>query len=295
MPSAGIAPAAPADARDGIPASNLRLEVLLVEDNPVNQKLASILLVKRGHAVTLAGTGLDALDEFAIRRFDLVLMDVQMPGMDGLEATGAMRSIEAGRTGSEWPRHVPIVAMTAAAMTCDRESCLAAGMDDYLTKPIDTERFYALLDRLARGTPRAACGLPHAPAGADDAAARSAADRPIIDLGRMLRNLDHDVELARELAAAFIDSSRRILKTMRLALDAGEADELSRGAHAMRGAVANFHAASAIAAAAAVERSAQGGDLAGATPELARLDAEIERLLPLLETLRDAGPPATAT
>ncbi len=120
------------------------LRVLLAEDNPVNQKLARSLLEKQGHTVAVAGTGKEALDALEKEPFDLVLMDGQMPEMDGFEATAAIRAREQG-TG----RHVPIVAMTAYAMKGDRERCLAAGMDDYLSKPFRAADLAALIERLA--------------------------------------------------------------------------------------------------------------------------------------------------
>jgi CheY-like chemotaxis protein len=107
------------------------LRILVVEDNPVNQRLAQRLLEKHGHAVTVAGNGREALSVLDGAAFDVVLMDVQMPEMDGLEATAAIRSRERG-TG----RRLPIIALTAQAMIGDRDRCLAAGMDGYLAKPV---------------------------------------------------------------------------------------------------------------------------------------------------------------
>ena len=125
------------DARE--PFSSLR--VLLAEDNPVNQRLASRLLEKRGHSVVVAANGREALDALEKENFDLVLMDVQMPVMDGFEATAAIREREAGGK-----VHLPIVALTAHAMKGDREKCLAAGMDGYLTKPIRPQELDEVLE-----------------------------------------------------------------------------------------------------------------------------------------------------
>jgi CheY-like chemotaxis protein len=115
--------------------------ILLAEDNPVNQKVAMAMLRRRGYDVTLAETGRDAVDLVGRERFDLVLMDVQMPEMDGFAATAAIREAEA-RSGG----HLTIIAMTAHSMAGDRERCLAAGMDAYLSKPIRSADLYALLD-----------------------------------------------------------------------------------------------------------------------------------------------------
>lgn len=117
------------------------MRVLLAEDNPVNQKVAVGLLSKRGHAVVVAGNGRDALEALTRQPFDLVLMDVQMPVMGGFEATAAIRERERA-TGS----HIRIVAMTAHAMTGDRARCLAAGMDDYMAKPVNPKELFAMVE-----------------------------------------------------------------------------------------------------------------------------------------------------
>ena len=131
--------------------SNLR--ILLVEDNPANQKFATYVLVDRGHTVEIAGDGQEATHLTAQNRNDVILMDVQMPGINGLEATAAIRKREAGGS------RVPIIAMTAHAMKGDRDRCLAAGMDGYLSKPIDAREIIALVESLATG---AVAALPAA-------------------------------------------------------------------------------------------------------------------------------------
>jgi CheY-like chemotaxis protein len=125
------------------------LQILLVEDNPVNQKVATRLLEKAGHAVTIAENGREALTWLDNQPFDLVLMDVQMPKMDGLEATATIRQSEQGTD-----RHVPIVALTANAMVGDREKCLEAGMDAYVTKPVHAPvLFQAMAEVLEQNRP----------------------------------------------------------------------------------------------------------------------------------------------
>ena len=130
------------------------LRILLVEDNPANQKLAIYILQDRGHRVETAGDGREALYWTAQNRYDVILMDVQMPGMNGLEATAAIRARERTNSGADCPRRVPIVAMTAHAMKGDREQCLAAGMDGYLSKPIDGLELIGLVEALAAGSNR---------------------------------------------------------------------------------------------------------------------------------------------
>ncbi len=134
------------DARD--PTSILR--VLLAEDNPVNQLLASRLLEKRGHRVVVAANGREALAALEKESYDLVLMDIQMPEMDGLEATAAIREKEKGSG-----IHQPVIAMTAHAMKGDRERCLAGGMDGYLSKPIRLQELDELLEAYVARRPRA--------------------------------------------------------------------------------------------------------------------------------------------
>ena len=129
------------------------LDILLVEDNPVNQMLAQRLLEKAGHHVVVANNGQEAIERFESQRFDAIFMDVQMPVMGGLEATEAIRARELRRSwiGSGSPYHIPIIAMTAHAMDGDRERCLESGMDDYLAKPINPPLLVAALERARQG------------------------------------------------------------------------------------------------------------------------------------------------
>jgi signal transduction histidine kinase/CheY-like chemotaxis protein len=144
-PSQAAAPALVA--LDSATRDPSQLQILLAEDNLVNQKLAVRLLEKKGHAVTVAGTGWEVLTAREKHRFDLILMDVQMPEMDGIEATAAIRANERG------PDRIPIIGLTACAMAGDRERCLAAGMDGYVSKPINVQELFAEIDRL-RVAPR---------------------------------------------------------------------------------------------------------------------------------------------
>jgi CheY-like chemotaxis protein len=133
-----------------------RLKILLAEDNLVNQKVATRLLEKQGHTVTSAGTGLAALSLFRSQPFDMILMDVQMPEMDGLEATAAIRRDEAV-SGT----HVPIIALTAHAMAGDRERCISAGMDGYASKPIRAEELKNEMQRLREAASGRVAGFPY--------------------------------------------------------------------------------------------------------------------------------------
>jgi two-component system sensor histidine kinase/response regulator len=142
--------AVPAVANRPAPSANAPIRVLLAEDNIVNQRVAAGMMRRQGHEVTIASNGRDALTALEHGTFDIVLMDVQMPEMGGFEATAMIRRQEAERGG-----HMPIVAMTAHAMKGDRERCLDAGMDDYLSKPLEATTLLEMIDRLSGRTPSA--------------------------------------------------------------------------------------------------------------------------------------------
>jgi protein-histidine pros-kinase len=137
-------------ARTGKPAvtplGSVSLAILVAEDNPVNQRVAQRMLERLGHRVSIAGNGREAVDALDDGRFDAVLMDMQMPEMNGIEASGAIRAREQARSTGR----TPIIALTANAMNSDRDRCLAAGMDAYLSKPIKLAELKAALDHLAR-------------------------------------------------------------------------------------------------------------------------------------------------
>jgi PAS domain S-box-containing protein len=240
------------------------MRILLVEDNPVNQRLAHEILRRRGHAVTLAAHGREALERLEEATFDLVLMDVQMPEMNGLEATRAIRAAEAGTD-----RHLPIVAMTAHAMAGDRERCLDAGMDDYLTKPIRAEALITHVERIAMRTDDASFGRPQTPA---------------FDLQEALERVDHDPELLAEIAGLFLTDSPEMLEAVSRSVAAADGDAVSRAAHKLKGAILTFGAAEAAALALSIERAGHDGDLATARADLPRLTQAIVRLRAALES-----------
>jgi CheY-like chemotaxis protein len=197
-----------------------RVRVLVVEDNSVNQRVAARLLKKLGYACEVASSGQDALKALDGARFDLVLMDCQMPGMDGFECTGHIRAREA--TGG---RRLAIVAMTANAMVGDRERCLEAGMDDYITKPIDLPELAAILERLAR---------PGEPAPADAGAVLASIERFLEQAPRLLASLEQAsddasrTDVAKALSRLGSDVGARKLTELaeRLRTGTGEDGEL---------------------------------------------------------------------
>jgi signal transduction histidine kinase/CheY-like chemotaxis protein len=216
--------------------------VLLVEDNIVNQRVAMGLLANRGHEVTLAGNGVEALATLAQRDFDVVLMDLQMPVMGGLEATAEIRCRERV-TG----KRARIVAMTAHAMSGDRERCLAHGMDGYLSKPVDPSALFAVVEEGSDGTTELVA------AGANDDA---------FDGAGLMERVAGDASLAREVITAFLEDHPARLQTLDAALRAGDQSQVRRSAHAIKGAAATVGGRSLSALARVVEDLALQGQVA---------------------------------
>ena len=242
------------------PAANRPQKVLVAEDNPVNQRLAVALLAKRGHQATVVESGQQALEALARESFDLMLMDIQMPGMGGLEATSVIRANEQQHGG-----HIRIIAMTAHAMPGDREKCLAAGMDDYLTKPIDARKLYALIDAGAVVLPPAAVEAP--------INVEAAFDRV-----EVLRRLEGDDQLLREVIDLFIQDSASLVDRLRKAVERNDAADVRAAAHRLKGAASNLAAGPVTDAARALEVIGEQGTLEEAMPAWQHLKREADRL-----------------
>jgi CheY-like chemotaxis protein/HPt (histidine-containing phosphotransfer) domain-containing protein len=243
------------------------LHILLVEDSLVNQKLAVGLLTKYGHEVEVAGNGLVALELSKRTRYDVVLMDVQMPEMDGLETTKVIRARERQSGG-----HIPIIAMTAHAMKGDRERCLEAGMDDYIAKPI---RRRELFDAIGRAVSAAPGEVGHESAG--DGPPMSASPPSVINWAAALEVAGGDEQLLRELAATCLSESANLLAQSRAAVDAGDHSTLLRTAHTLKGQLRIFGTAIAEHLAFHIENTARDGSVSVAEP-LVRLQREIDQM-----------------
>jgi CheY-like chemotaxis protein/HPt (histidine-containing phosphotransfer) domain-containing protein len=222
-----------------------QLRILLVEDNPANQKLATYILQDRGRLVEIAGDGQEAIYLTEQNRYDVILMDVQMPGMNGLEATAAIRKREDGSS------RVPIVAMTAHAMRGDREHCLAAGMDGYLSKPINAQEMIGLVESLGQNvTPVAHL----AAATLNPAETSSQATAVIFNPEEALSRCFNSRDMVREMIQCFFDEVDNVFPQMRAALEKGELVEVGRLGHRMKGTVVYLGAQPAKEAALCVER-----------------------------------------
>jgi CheY-like chemotaxis protein/HPt (histidine-containing phosphotransfer) domain-containing protein len=277
-----------------------RLDILLVEDNPINRQLAMALLAKRGAAVAEAENGREALEALAKHDYDLVLMDVQMPEMDGFEATQAIRKRE-----EETGKHVPIVAMTAHALKGDRERCLACGMDDYLAKPIKRQDLFQLLDRYSQKLPaEEACPPVVTPAAKQAAqAANLSQAAPVeeesdtVDLPSALDRADGDRQLVSELLYTFSHQAPQFLTNLQAALGRADYDLIQKTAHTLKGASANLSCNRLRWQAERLEQLAKNhGELAQLKPEIEQLSREFENLAVYLQAHGAAitAPPSAA-
>jgi len=243
------------------------LRVLVAEDNPMNQKLIVLLLEKQGHRAVVARTGADAIEAVRRQNFDLVLMDVEMPGMNGLEATRAIRDAEV--IGS---RHLPIVAISAHAMRGDRERCLEAGMDAYISKPIHPSEFYRAIEALVpSGSPSPAKTASPPPA-EDNAAA-------------MLERFGGDPRFFRTLVRTFQKDAATLLSRIERALRRGDAAALASAAHALKGAAGVFGSGAVPDLARRLEASARANLVEGAKQLTGNLEKEMVRLNRRLDAL----------
>ena len=258
------------------PASGLpqgSLKVLLAEDNFVNQKLAVTMLQKRGYRVSVANDGLEALALLEREPFDVVLMDVHMPNMGGFEATAEIRTCEraSGRA------RLPVIALTALAMTGDREKCLQAGMDAYLTKPINARELFGALSQI----------LPQGASASSPAAAApvAAVAAPVVDVDALRRNMDDDEEMLQDIVGAFLRDHVTQLKELHRGLGTQDAQGALRSAHTLKGLLLTLAAQPAADAALEVEHAVRAGDLPRAVALLPNLEAHLTQLMPELYSL----------
>jgi two-component system sensor histidine kinase/response regulator len=246
------------------------LRILIAEDNLVNQRLAMRLLEKRGHHVTVVENGRQALDALEDSQFDLVLMDVQMPVLDGIEAVMEIRSREI-----DTPFHQRVVALTANAMKGDKERYLAAGMDGYLSKPIRQQELDEMLDGYFPGRDEAPVPETTPEPGTADS----------IDQVELMNRIGGDLTFLLELTDLFRTEYPELLDVARQALAEENSDGLMRAAHALRGALANLAATGPSSSASALEEIGRSGGLTMAKPILDRLEEELSNVLGALEYL----------
>ncbi|MBL8798247.1 MAG: response regulator [Planctomycetia bacterium] len=258
VPAGPVRPTRPASAATPAAAP---LRILLAEDTPVNQVLVMRQLQKRGHAVTVVGNGSDAVAAWEKQPFDLILMDIQMPVMGGIEATSLIRARE--QTQGD---HIPIVALTANAMVGDRERYLAAGMDGYLAKPVHANDLITTVEALARSPASGSVAPPAGPLAAD-----------------LVQAFADDRDLLNQLAATFLQNVPRQLAELRQAVSAGDAPLVGRSAHTLKSSVGVFHAQEALEAAGMLEKFGREQQLAEAPGVLEQLERQVDRLSAVLQ------------
>ncbi len=287
----------------------LGLRLLLAEDNSINQKLAMVLLQKAGYSVDAVGDGAQALEKVKANQYSAVLMDVQMPELDGLEATQQIREWEKS-TG----QHIPIIAMTAHAMAGDRERCLDAGMDDYVSKPLEPKVLFSALDRWARIDSNASGNADdlqdysssvqlvsmdmddglfgeEAPSASNKTEqpapvikAFSAADDLPVDFDAALFRFSDDRDFMMEMFKEYMDHLPGRLEEFHAALKDGDANRIARLAHNLKGISLNFSANPIANVALALEEIGKREDITHASDLVAQLDAEVQRLEQYLST-----------
>jgi signal transduction histidine kinase/CheY-like chemotaxis protein len=250
-----------------------KLRILLAEDNAVNRELARRLLSNQGHTVVAAKDGREAIE--LIERddqggFSAILMDVQMPDMDGFQATAVIRERE--KTSG---KHVPIVAMTAYAMKGDRERCLAAGMDGYVSKPIQPRELFETIYALTSDMPT----IP-------TSESEETYPDEVVDERMLLSRVEGDTHLLADVLDLFLEEYPQLMEKMRIAVEKGDTKALEKAAHSLKGSTANLAAKVAAEKAREIEEMARAGNLASAGNTLHVLECELDRLKPGIVRLR---------
>ena len=269
-------------------AKRLPLRILVAEDHATNQRLALLMLERLGYRADVAANGLEVLAALDRQGYDVVLMDVQMPEMDGLEATRRVRQRWPGNQG---PR---IIAMTASVTRADRRACMLAGMNDYLPKPIRVEALIAALSRSQTAPRGEAPPLDDTPApGPPPAAPVAASPAPAaLDASAVQSLLDlvgGDPKGLQALIRSFLDESPRLVAGMRAALDEGDCELLRRGAHTLKSSARDFGASQLSALCQVLEAAAKKGSLEGAAELLAQIEAEYPAVSQALHQLDPGG------
>jgi PAS domain S-box-containing protein len=260
-----------------------RLNILVAEDNPTNRKLVVLLLEQQRHRVTTVASGCEAVGKASEQSFDLILMDVQMPEMDGFEATAAIRQRERASGG-----HTPIVAMTAHAMAGDRERCLASGMDAYVSKPLRPDDLLATIDSVLASGPKASQPDHVRPEldGAVDATSVTKQVSLTIDGDLLLVDFGQNRTLLAEVITVFLSDVPGYLAALRAAVATRRADSVEAAAHSLKGAVGLFSKDRAYETARALERAARNGDLTAVDARCGEIEHELSGVCADLEALR---------
>lgn len=250
-----------------------RCTILLVDDVEINRELAKIMLEKQGHQVVLASDGQEALDKVREAHFDLIFMDIQMPVMDGFEATSEIRSYELAHQ----RQPLPIVAMTAYALQGDKERCLAAGMDDYIAKPIKEEQLQSVIGRFVMGQAEQVQPVSETSASPAVETVPDQTQQPVFDRQALLARLGGNEELIQKFVTMFFDSADEHLGLLQQAAETSDIEQVRAKAHAIKGSAGNVGACALSAAAAELEKAIRELQLAELPALLARLEEQYRR------------------
>jgi CheY-like chemotaxis protein/HPt (histidine-containing phosphotransfer) domain-containing protein len=257
------------------------LRVLVAEDNVVNQRVAQRMLEKLGCRVDVAANGSETVQMLQLLPYDVIFMDCQMPELDGYEATREIRARESASAGKH---RTTVIAMTANTMLGDRERCLAAGMDDYVPKPVRIDDLRAALDRWR----------PHAPIAPTPEDAPAEPSEPTIDRAQLesLRDLQDpgDPDVIRELIEMFLGDAQRSLDAIRAASASEDSATLTRAAHTLKGSSANMGAQQLSTLSRRIEERARSHSLAGLEGLLAEMEPEMHRVRTALEAYLNESP-----
>ena len=255
-------------------AGRKQLKVLIAEDNTINQMLAKQMLEKKGHKVFIANNGLEAVNMFEKEPYDLILMDVQMPEMNGFEASQTIRKKEEA-LGSR----IPIIALTAFAMDKDKECCLEAGMDAYVAKPFNPDDLFKAIYSLVDSEAGEPLGLTEVEESNDDS---------VINKDAVIARVSGDMDFLKEIITIFIDNYNIYLDNIKSALDSKDHNTLMKSAHTFKGVISNFTTAEAYHAAFELERIGREqdfNDVEQNKKSYKKLEEEVKRLIPALKEL----------
>lgn len=262
------------------------LNILVAEDLPANQKVVRAILHRRGHKVTIATNGKIAVD--TLRKnpdpiFDVILMDIQMPVMDGFQATAAIRDASA-----QWSE-VPIIAMTAHAMHGDREACLAAGMDAYIAKPIDAFQLIRLVEAIVHRPLLATEHEDHVGETAPHSVERTTTEMnfELVELDAAINRLGGDRELFKEFVEIYLQDSSKLIQKIEVAIQQNDPEQLEKGAHALKGLMSNFGAKPCVEQALRFEKAGREGKVVEVADELENLKNLNRKLREELDPFRN--------
>jgi two-component system sensor histidine kinase/response regulator len=245
------------------------LTILLAEDNEINQKVTRVLLTRWGHKIDVTSNGLEAYNAARSKEYDLIFLDVQMPKMDGTEASRLIRDFEGNS------RHTPIIAMTAHALSGDKQHCLDAGMDDYISKPLDPEKLFQMIEFWMDNKSGTSVFTPQKP----ETEAVDPLNLPILDADQALPRFSNDWGFFTSSLDELIESLPEKLATFRSLLVEKNADQLSRQAHNLKGVTANFGALQTSTLAKELDECSMAGDFSSSARLIDEIEVAVQNLI----------------